>query len=263
MVDVSKIHPSDLNVGIIGVGAVGSHLERLLRKLSIHYEMYDPPRSVRESRFESCSITDLNECNILSFHTPLERNSSHPTFHLFDQVDGFWSKRQIGIINAARGGVLNEKLHLERIDNGLLDHLILDVWENEPIYSTSVRQKCLLATPHIAGYSFEAKLRASYQAVEFLANQLGLNAIGDFDKWVQIFSMEAEKQLPMEKASKWAILHKAEEYHAFMKAIDPLDKEHRRQAFQNIRKQTALRREWAYQKLDESLYTAFPLMRML
>lgn len=259
----AEISAQEVNVGIVGVGAVGSSLQSLLQTVGITYQLYDPPRSLRDAAFTSCSLADLETCNILSFHTPLEKNSSYPTFHLFEEVDGFWASKQLGIINAARGGVVDEKLQLSRMETGLLDYLVLDVWENEPEYNISVRKKCLLATPHIAGYSFEAKLKASFMAVEFLAKRLGGKSIGHFEGWVQRFSRDTEECDDANMHSLWKKLHKAEHYHDLLKKLDSHNLEQRKQAFQSIRKQTALRREWVYQKLDEALYTAFPLMRML
>ena len=69
------------------------------------------------------------------------------------------------IINAARGGVINESYllsynNLHRSPNNIIS-IVLDVWETEPIPNKALVNQALIATPHIAGYSKQAKLEAS------------------------------------------------------------------------------------------------------
>jgi len=65
------------------------------------------------------------------------------------------------LINAARGGVVCNASLLARLQRRNDLHCILDVWENEPEISSALLQHVALGTPHIAGYSVEAKASAS------------------------------------------------------------------------------------------------------
>ena len=64
------------------------------------------------------------------------------------------------VINACRGEVIDNQALLEALQDGNQLELVLDVWENEPTPNSSLVERVDIATPHIAGYSVEAKRRA-------------------------------------------------------------------------------------------------------
>ena len=82
------------------------------------------------------------------------------------------------IINAARGGIINEKALLDSLlptpYSLLLDYAI-DCWEGEPETNDELRNRALIATPHIAGYSADGKYNASQQVIEAVAKFFGLH----------------------------------------------------------------------------------------
>ena len=78
------------------------------------------------------------------------------------------------IINTSRGGVVDEEALLKSHQEGITKDYILDVWENEPLFNDEVAKKALLATPHIAGYSKEAKWKASEIVVHKMCDHFGL-----------------------------------------------------------------------------------------
>ena len=65
------------------------------------------------------------------------------------------------VINAARGGVIDESFLLKALNSKQVKQCIIDCWENEPVFNTELMDKAFIATPHIAGYSEQAKLAAS------------------------------------------------------------------------------------------------------
>lgn len=149
----------NLKIGVVGCGSTGGTLIGYLRKLGIRCVPYDPPKAARESDFISADLNELLTSDILSFHTPLTTSGQHATFHLCNED---WLK--VGfmlIVNSSRGGVVDEQALMKAKTSSLVDDFILDVWENEPFFSDEVAEQALISTPHIAGYSREAKWKAS------------------------------------------------------------------------------------------------------
>ena len=159
-------------VGIVGCGHTGSAVIKLLNRLDIKYIAYDPPKEIREEGFVSASESELISADILTFHTPLTDSGAYPTKHL----GGYdWLSRGFDlIINASRGGVVDEDALLELYQKGIIGNYILDVWENEPDFSDKVAKHAFIATPHIAGYSTEAKFQASEIVLKRLLSFFGL-----------------------------------------------------------------------------------------
>jgi len=165
-----------VTVGVVGCGHTGSAVIELLRKLGIRYLQYDPPRAERDSGFETVSADELMSADILTFHVPLTRSGKHATHHL---CNASWLKNGVRlIINAARGGVVDEQALVEALKQNLIGEAITDVWENEPVFSDEMAAHSMIATPHIAGYSRESKLRASRLVIEEMCRVLRLEPVG-------------------------------------------------------------------------------------
>ncbi|XWN38562.1 MAG: 4-phosphoerythronate dehydrogenase [Balneola sp.] len=162
-----------LKVGIIGAGATGTAVSKQLSQFGISNCSYDPPRELRDKNFNSASLQDILECDILTFHVPLTKTGEHSTYHWLDQskLNGNTFKL---VINAARGGVIDELALLTAIQKKTVSDIIIDVWEGEPDFNTALVEKAFIATPHIAGYSEQAKLNASKILAEKLADFFNL-----------------------------------------------------------------------------------------
>lgn len=157
-----------LTLGVVGVGHIGSIVARWGRELGFNVLLNDPPREMTEKtemtdktgKALETVFVPLEElqrrCDIITFHTPLTREGQWPTWHLCDRafLDGLDHCRLI--LNAARGPVADNAALLDwHGDIGL------DCWENEPKISRELLEKCVVATPHIAGYSREGKQRGT------------------------------------------------------------------------------------------------------
>jgi erythronate-4-phosphate dehydrogenase len=151
---------TDLTYGIVGAGAVGSAVAESFDAFDLNYKMYDPPREEREAGFLSCSLNEVLECDVLTFHVPYEENEPYPTHHWLDEEKLNGRVFEL-IINAARGGVIKESAVSDAVKNGSVRDLIIDVWEQEPDFDPDFAIRPFIATPHIAGYSEQAKLNAS------------------------------------------------------------------------------------------------------
>ena len=158
-----KIKNSSLTLGVVGVGHVGSLVAQMAERKGLKVLLNDPPKGIGVSLDEIAQNSD-----IITFHTPLDKS----TYHLCDEAFLQQCKQGALIINAARGGIVNEQALLSS------GHpYILDTWENEPDINAEVLAKAQLATMHIAGYSVEGKRNASQMCLDEIADLFHLKRI--------------------------------------------------------------------------------------
>lgn len=139
--------------GIIGLGEVGSQVVKRLNAVGMEIICYDPPKSELEPQFHSSTLDALVHCELICIHANLHDHPPYPSRNLLDKRILSQLKPGSAIINAARGGIVNEEeLLTER-------HLLYctDVYENEPLIHRKIVDFATLCTPHIAGHSIEAK----------------------------------------------------------------------------------------------------------
>ena len=255
-------------VGIIGVGHVGSSVANILEAMGIDYKMYDPPREIRESgdSFQSASREEALACDILSFHTPLTFTGKFATHHWLSE-DILAQKEYELVINAARGGVLDEAALVKAFQLGSVKDIILDVWENEPEFSQEVARHCFLKSPHIAGYSEQAKINATRQVCEALGNFLGMKngAVDELSKCNSNVIELDKKSLPIDKnlSTILGYLHPLQEFDQKMEPVLPMDAGERRMAFSRLRTHTSLRNEFRHIALPESVLQRYPMLSNL
>lgn len=142
------------SIGIVGLGHVGHKVAKMARKHHLPIVMNDPPLGLTD---------DVTRCDIITFHTPLTKDQPYATWHLCDEQFLKRCKPDALIINAARGGVIDEQALLNSTQP-----FILDTWENEPHIDPAVLDKALLASYHIAGYSVQGKRNASQMCLDAL-----------------------------------------------------------------------------------------------
>jgi erythronate-4-phosphate dehydrogenase len=163
-----NFNPLQRKAGIVGFGNVGSRLHAKLDALGIDCLVCDPPlqqSGTSEQSFVSLD-TILTECNFISLHVPLARKGDHPTYHLLDAARLRELTEGCILINAARGEVVDNVALLELLQQRDDLSVYLDTWENEPLVSRELLQRVDLATPHIAGYSVEGRLRGTQMVLD-------------------------------------------------------------------------------------------------
>ncbi len=168
-------HRSGARIGVVGHGQVGRRVAGMFRALGHDVWVNDPPLHDDGGLPESRPLDELlDQCQALSFHTPLTGDGAHPTRGLLDgqRAEAFLA-RGGALLNTSRGEVL--ELPASVPDTGAM---VLDVWPGEPHcpwkwMRTWVDGKRVWATPHIAGYSEKAKARGAAMAVEAVAKALG------------------------------------------------------------------------------------------
>ena len=169
---------SGKTIGIVGHGHVGKCVERLARLLGMNVLLNDPPLAINTPEQYVDLQTIVRQCDIITFHTPLTRTGQFATYHLFN-AQCIMHNAQLPnnsprlIINAARGGIIDEKAllnTLSTLNSQLSTDIAIDCWEGEPETNPELREKVLIATPHIAGYSADGKFNASQQVIKAVAD---------------------------------------------------------------------------------------------
>jgi erythronate-4-phosphate dehydrogenase len=162
-----------MKLGIVGVGNVGTKVEKKARAMGFECVLNDPPLQEATGDPKYRPLEEILDCDIITLHVPLEKAGSHPTFHLAD-VD-FLARMKPGsiLINSSRGPVVDNQALKNALAQGRPKGAVLDVWEGEPMVDNDLLAAVDFATPHIAGYSFDGKVNGTRQIFEALCAHLG------------------------------------------------------------------------------------------
>jgi erythronate-4-phosphate dehydrogenase len=173
---LAEIEGADLNqrtYGVVGAGEVGGRLVKVLKGLGWNVLVCDPPRQIAEDGDYVSLEQIIEQCDVISLHTPLTKSGNGSTWHLLDRDRLNRLKPGAWLINASRGPVVDNAalrdVLLEREDL----QAVLDVWEGEPEVDVDLADLCVLATPHIAGYSLDGKQRGTAQIYQAFCAHLG------------------------------------------------------------------------------------------
>ena len=175
-------------IGIIGVGHVGSLIERMGRALGFKILKCDPPRAEAEGSFGFCDLEYLlQNSQIVTLHVPLDettRGMANNEFFSLMQPGAFF-------INAARGEVVCDDALKAAIPK--LGPVIIDTWNHEPDIDLDLMDKVAIATPHIAGYSYQGKQNGTAAAVRAGAHYFGITELYEFFPKTDLPENEAVK----------------------------------------------------------------------
>jgi glycerate dehydrogenase len=169
--DIGDLHGSTL--GIIGEGAIGQGTAAIGRAFGMRVLFADHPPPKAEGVVFTPFDEVLAESDVISLHAPLTPS----TRNLID-IDAFRRmKRNVLLINTARGGLVDEAALIQALDEGLIAGAGFDVLTVEPPRNghplLDVRRTNFILTPHVAW--------ASDGAMQFLADQL----IDNIDRWAE------------------------------------------------------------------------------
>lgn len=165
----------DVTFGVVGVGNVGRRVADMAESLGFKVLRCDPPRAEKEGPEGFCSLEELMEhSQVVTLHVPLDET----TRGMADK--DFFTRMLPGtiFINAARGEVVEEKALIKAIPK--LGAVVLDTWNNEPDVNEELVELVDIATPHIAGYSYQGKVNGTTMTVRAVAHCLGIDALEDF-----------------------------------------------------------------------------------
>lgn len=171
-------------VGIIGVGNVGSKVAAACESLGFEVLRNDPPKERQQTLAYNSGylrIVDFKDYYSLDY---LLENSDVVTLHVpLDETTrgmadaSFFARMKPGaiFINSSRGEVVDEAALMANIHK--LAAVVLDVWVGEPNINRELLQSAFIATPHIAGYSAEGKIKGTQMAVEAIRRYMRDNGL--------------------------------------------------------------------------------------
>ena len=150
----------DCRLGLVGFGAIARAVAERARPLGMAVAAYDPLLDAQDPAWDALGVPSkplddlLRDSDVISLHTPL----TEATRHLIDGAKLALMPRHAILINAARGGIVDEAALAAALRAGALGGAMLDVFETEPLPAGSGLQGVpnLILTPHIAGLTHES-----------------------------------------------------------------------------------------------------------
>jgi D-3-phosphoglycerate dehydrogenase len=155
-------------VGIIGCGRIGSCLAKLLQPFECKVLGCDPVCTIEENLTLVDAENILQQSDIISLHIPY----SGRTHHFINQERIKMMKDSSYLINAARGGLVDEQALYGALVSGKLAGAAFDCFEDEPYAGNLVNLENVLLTAHIGSYAQEARVMMETEAVKNLLSVL-------------------------------------------------------------------------------------------
>ncbi|UCC26667.1 MAG: phosphoglycerate dehydrogenase [Gemmatimonadales bacterium] len=155
-------------LGLVGAGRIGGEVARRARAFGMKLLIYDPyltDERVRELGGERRELDDLlREADMVSLHVPLTES----TRGLLDRHRLSLLKPSTHLVNASRGGVVDEEALAEALCEGRLAGAALDVYASEPLAEDSPLRSApdLLLTPHLGASTLEAQERVASEVAQ-------------------------------------------------------------------------------------------------
>ena len=156
-------------LGIVGMGRIGQAVALRARAfgLSIHYHNRHRLPAVLEAQLAATWYADLDAMlaavDIVTIHTPLNADSRD----LIDARRIGLMRRHVHLINASRGGIVDEDALVEALEAGRLAGAGLDVWRHEPrIDPRLLALPNVVMTPHMGSATYEARLASGERVIQ-------------------------------------------------------------------------------------------------
>ncbi len=181
---------------VVGGGNVGSRVYRALKILGFDCRVVDPFLD-ESSALPLTGFSAIYDADVICVHTPFTTDGAHPTQHMFDEQVLQALKKDTLLINAGRGGVVDNHALSSVLSQRDDLHAVLDVWENEPGINRPLLQQVRLGSPHIAGYSLEGRLHGALMIFDALKAYTLAQSSNDL---ALLTRAEITKQAVIEKA---------------------------------------------------------------
>ncbi len=174
-------------IGIIGLGRVGSHMAKMSKGIGMEVIGYDPLIREEKAKNLDVKLVDLDELfqksDFISLHVP----RTPDTKKLINENTISKMKKNVRIINCARGGVVDEGALYKALKEGRIAGAALDVFEQEPLLDSPLLElDNVVVTPHLGASTKEAQVNVAVEIANSIAlalkegkfqNALNLSAI--------------------------------------------------------------------------------------
>jgi erythronate-4-phosphate dehydrogenase len=238
------------SLGIVGVGNVGSRVAKKAQALGMKVVLNDPPLARQSGDAKYRRLEELFSCDFITFHVPLNKGGQDNTYHLVNEKLFASFKPGIVFINSSRGAVMETAAVKGTIRTGKLSACILDVWENEPNIDAELLSMVDIATPHIAGYSYDGKVAGMIMIYEAFCRHFGtrpVHTIEDFLPAPLVPKLDIDGRSEPEQAIVHNTVKKLYDImadDAGTRKILSLPKEEQGKHFDKLRKDYPIRREF-------------------
>lgn len=156
------------NVGIVGMGRIGHAVARLFAAFQAEVAYADP--FARETAYPRRDLDDLlGWAHIVTLHCPRPENG----LPLLDARRLGLMRQGTWVINAARGGLVDENALYDLLASGHLAGAALDTFAHEPYEGPLKALDTIILTPHIGSYAQEARIRMEVDTIKNLLQALG------------------------------------------------------------------------------------------
>lgn len=160
-------------VGIVGLGHIGRRVARLCQAFEASVIAHDPFASQVPEGVALVSLEQLlARADVITLHLPY----SADTHHLLDAGAFAAMKPEAIVINAARGGLIDENALADALKSGKVSAAALDVFEQEPYQGPLLEIDNITLTSHVGSLARESRQRMEIEAADNLLQ--GLITIG-------------------------------------------------------------------------------------
>jgi D-3-phosphoglycerate dehydrogenase len=160
-------------LGIVGLGRIGREVAARASSFNMNIVAYDPYLSEEVAKKLEVELVDMEELlktsDYITVHTPITDN----TEHMLGEKEFNLMKRGVRVINAARGGIVDEAALLKAIESEKVAGAALDVFEKEPPKENPLlKLDNVIATPHLGASTEEAQVNVAIDIAETLRDAL-------------------------------------------------------------------------------------------
>ena len=160
-------------LGVVGLGKIGSHVATVAKSMGMKLLAYDPFISKERADQLGCTLVDLDllfaESDFITLHIP----KTTETANLINAESIAKMKPTTRIINCSRGGIIDEDALVVAIENGQIAGAALDVFSEEPLGESRLREiKNVILTPHLGASTAEAQVNVSIDVAEQIRDVL-------------------------------------------------------------------------------------------
>ena len=242
------------SVGIVGRGNVGGRLQQRLQALGVTTLAYDP--LLEPTPLLSHDLNAVLNCDVVCMHTPLTKTGNYPSYHMLAKCQLEKLKHGAVLINAGRGAAIDNLALQQYLQQRPDVTCVLDVWEGEPVIAKGLLPFIHLATPHIAGYSFDGKVRGTQMIYQACCEALAIKPAvhGDGSEKLSLELVESGDDLSSFSAAIQAVYDVKADDRRFRLAMNASNTAvEQAEAFDGLRKYYPERREFScYQVLSDS-----------
>ena len=161
-------------LGIVGFGRIGSEVAKRALSFGMKVLAYDPFLSAQVAESIGVEIAELKKVlqgsDYITVHTPL----TDETRHMISDKEFGLMKKNVRIVNCARGGIIDELALAKAIKDGKVAGAAMDVFETEPLEPNSELLKLdnVITTPHLGASTEEAQINVAIEVAEIVRDAL-------------------------------------------------------------------------------------------